>query len=167
LKIALIVAAARNNTIGRANKLPWHIPQDLKYFKAVTMGKPIIMGRKTYESIGKPLPGRTNIVITRQPQWSADGVLVVPNLQAAFALAEEVGATAATQADETVVIGGAEVYRESLPYAERIYLTKISDDVEGDAFFPELSSAWKVLEVTKGAADSALAYEFQILERTD
>lgn len=125
------------------------------------------MGRKTYESIGKPLLGRTNIVITRQQQWSADGVLTAPNLQAAIALAEAVGASEATRADEMVVIGGAEIYRESLPYAQRIYLTRIGADIEGDAFFPALTAEWRTLEVTKGTADSLLPYEFQILERAD
>src|SRR5690606_5173790 len=130
MKLALIVAAATNNVIGLNNQLPWHLPQDLKYFKATTLGKPIIMGRKTYESIGRPLPGRTNIVITRQQSWQAGaGVLVAHDINRALELARD--AVGADSGAEAMVIGGAEIYLSCLPQADRIYLTRIEKEVKG------------------------------------
>ena len=108
MKVALIVAVSENNVIGRDNQLPWHLPEDLQYFKSVTMGKPILMGRKTYDSIGRPLPGRANIVITRDPNWTAEGVIVVNSLE--DAMAEGAQACNATESDEIMVIGGAQIY---------------------------------------------------------
>jgi len=129
MKISLIVAVSRNGVIGRDNQLPWHLPEDLKYFKSVTMGKPILMGRKTYDSIGRPLPGRTNIVITRDPDWRADGVEVAGSLQGAMTLAEQ--ACASAGAEEIMVIGGEQIYRMTLPVADRLYLTQVDAEVEG------------------------------------
>ena len=136
MKCALIVAMAKNGTIGIDNKLPWYLPNDLKYFKKVTMGKPIIMGRKTYESIGKPLPGRTNIVITRNPDYQAEGIVVVNSLQQALDKAEDISFI--NGHDEVMVIGGAEIYNQGLKSAGRLYITHVHADVEGDAFFPEV-----------------------------
>jgi len=136
MKCALIVAMAKNRTIGIDNKLPWYLPNDLKYFKQVTMGKPIIMGRKTYESIGKPLPGRTNIVITRNPDYQAEGIVVVNSLQQALDKAEDISFI--NGHDEVMVIGGAEIYNQGLKSADRLYITHVHADVEGDAFFPEV-----------------------------
>ena len=136
MKLALIVAAAANNVIGCENRLPWHLPEDLKYFKATTMGKPIIMGRKTYDSIGRALPGRTNIVITRQQDWQAEGVLVAHDLDQAIELAEGVVTSADEGIDEAVVIGGAEIYRASIKRAQKINLTRIKKKFPGDAYFP-------------------------------
>lgn len=167
MKLALIVAAARNHAIGRDNQLPWHLPQDLKYFKSVTLGKPIIMGRKTFESIGRPLPGRTNVVVTRQLDWLAEGVQVAHTLKAAIALADGLPCDELT-GGELMVIGGAEIYRHALPLADRIYLTRVNVDVDGDAFFPELNEAqWHKISAVSGEATAPFDYEFQVWERVD
>ncbi|MBU2864236.1 dihydrofolate reductase [Reinekea forsetii] len=136
MKISLIWAMSENNVIGRDNKLPWHLPNDLKYFKRLTTGKPVIMGRKTYESIGRPLPNRTNIVITRDQGYQVDGVKVVNTLEAAIELAE---ANCLINAqDEVIVMGGAEIYKLALPSADRLYVTLVHAQVEGDAYFPDI-----------------------------
>jgi dihydrofolate reductase len=147
MKLSLIVAVSRNNVIGINNQLPWHLPEDLRYFKSVTMGKPIVMGRKTYDSIGRALPGRTNIVITRDEAWSAPGVEVAQTLERALKLAEQ--ACEAAGASEVMVIGGEQIYRMTIDFADRLYLTQVEAEVEGDAFFPEISSeAWHQVEVS-------------------
>ncbi|WP_299595030.1 dihydrofolate reductase [uncultured Microbulbifer sp.] len=139
--LAMIVAMARNRAIGRENTLPWRISGDLQFFKRTTMGKPIVMGRKTFESIGRPLPGRPNIVITRNPQWGADGVTVVSSLASALdAASRDAGRDGA---DEVMVIGGAEIYRQAMPLAGRLYVTEVDAEVEGDAFFPSLDASWQ------------------------
>ncbi|MGZ3688556.1 MAG: dihydrofolate reductase [Bdellovibrionota bacterium] len=130
MKISLIAAMTEERVIGRENRLPWQLPEDLKRFRAITSGSPIVMGRKTYESIGRPLPNRRNIVLTRQAGFSAAGVECVRSLAEAFALCEG--------AREIFVIGGAEIYTLALPEADRIYLTLIRKSFEGDAFFPAL-----------------------------
>lgn len=167
MKLALIVAAAANNVIGLENRLPWHLPQDLKYFKAKTNGKPIIMGRKTYESIGKPLPGRTNIVITRQPAWQApEGVLVAHGLEEAVALADLAAKQSDPPPDEAFVIGGAEIYRSSLMRADRVYLTRIHKNFAGDTYFPELSAKeWLKVSATDGEGGASEPHSFLIFER--
>lgn len=135
--IALIVAAADNNVIGINNEMPWHIPDDFKHFKTVTMGKPCIMGRKTFESIvaqlGKPLPGRTNIVVTRTPQ-TFDGAVVSASLELAIEAAEE------ENPDEIMIVGGAQIYAQALEQklVDKIYLTRVHQSPDGDAFFPAL-----------------------------
>jgi Dihydrofolate reductase len=165
VKLALIVAAAANNVIGCENRLPWHLSEDLKYFKTVTMGKPIIMGRKTYESIGRPLPGRTNIVVTRQLDWQGpEGVLVAHDLEGAKKLAEQVVAGGGNA--EIMVIGGAEVYRASINHAQKIYLTKIKKIFSGDAYFPELSpKEWLKVSEVEGDASSSEPHVFMVYER--
>ena len=167
MKLSLIVATANKNAIGRNNELPWHLPQDLKYFKSVTLGKPIIMGRKTFESIGKPLPGRTNIVVTRQKNWTVAGVLVAESVEQALEMANQLPSEQAKVIDEVMVIGGAEIYRHALPLADRVYLTKIDVDVEGaDAFFPELpDSQWKIVSDLSGDADANLQHRFLTLDK--
>ena len=166
MKLALIVAAAANNVIGCENRLPWHLPEDLKYFKATTMGKPIIMGRKTYDSIGRALPGRTNIVISRQQDWQAEGVLVAHDLDQAIELAEGVVTSADEGIDEAVVIGGAEIYRASIKRAQKIYLTRIKKNFPGDAYFPELSpQEWLKVSAIEGDAQSSEPHSFWVLER--
>ena len=165
MKLCLIVAVSRNGVIGLNNQLPWHLPEDLKYFKSVTMGKPIVMGRKTYDSIGRPLPGRTNIVITRDASWSAPGVEVAQTLEAAL----ELGATAckAAGAEEIMVIGGEQIYRMTLDSAERLYLTQVDAEVEGDAFFPEIDpKIWKQVSVQVPEKTDTHPYRFLILDRT-
>ncbi len=158
--ISMIAALSTNGVIGRDNKLPWHLPEDLKYFKKVTMGKSLLMGRKTYESIGRPLPGRTNIVLSRQQQFAAPGVIIVHSTEQALAEAGRTGAT------ELMVIGGEDVYRTMLPLARRLYLTRVDLKVEGDAFFPPLEPGqW--LEVSRhdvAANGDTCAYSFVVLE---
>ncbi|MCV6615564.1 MAG: type 3 dihydrofolate reductase [Cellvibrionaceae bacterium] len=163
MKLCLVVAAAQNNVIGVDNELPWHLPEDLKYFKRITMGKPIVMGRKTFESIGRPLPGRHNIVITRQHNWQREGVTVVHDVESAIA-----AAAAEPNQAELMVIGGAEIYRQALPLAERIYLTRVACELEGDAFFPELApQQWRQVACEQYAACERNPYDyaFCVLER--
>jgi dihydrofolate reductase len=129
MHISLVAAMAANRVIGKDGQMPWHLPQELQHFKAITMGKPIVMGRRTFESIGRPLPGRHNIVITRTPTGVDADVTLVTSVDDAIA--------AAGQADELMVIGGGEVYRQFLPIATSLYLTEIDLDIEGDTWFPE------------------------------
>jgi dihydrofolate reductase len=138
VKLSLIVAVAENGVIGKDNGLPWKISSDMKYFKETTMGKPIIMGRKTFQSIGKPLSGRVNIVITRDTSFAPEGVIVALSLEMAL----EVGMSMALVkgVDEVMVIGGAEIYKLCLPGADRLYLTRVHGDVSGDTTFPALNS---------------------------
>jgi len=155
-----MVAMAQNGVIGRDNSLPWRLPEDLKRFRAFTLGKPILMGRKTFESIGRPLPGRTNLVLTRDRSWSAPGVIVVHSVEDALAHA--------SSSNELVVIGGAEIYRLVLPFARRIYLTHVHADVPGDITFPEFDSTqWADVECSSQPADEEHAYPltFVTLER--
>lgn len=168
MRVSIIVAQASNRVIGRGNKLPWYLPEDLKYFKRVTRGKPIVMGRKTYESIGRPLPERTNIVITRNADWSANGVQVVHSLQAALELAEQ--QSYIDGGDEVVVIGGADIYAQALPLAQRIYLTQVHADLCGDAHFPALSHRqWHEVarEDFTAVEPNPYDYSFTVLERTE
>jgi dihydrofolate reductase len=164
--LAIIVAAARNGVIGRGNALPWHLPEDLKYFKRVTMGKPIVMGRKTFESIGRPLPGRTNVVISRNPHFTAKGIAVVDSLDAALALAADIALIDGV--DELVVIGGEQIYREALPRTQRLYLTEVHADVEGDAVLPPIRrEEWREISRERHGASGANPYDysFVVLER--
>ena len=159
-RIALIAAMAENGVIGRENRLPWRLPADLRRFKSVTMGKPVIMGRKTYESIGKPLPGRSNIVVTRDPDYRAPGCQVVHSLEQAL----EAGAGHT----EVMVIGGAELYRQALGRAQRMYLTLVRAEVEGDTLFPDIEpQQWRELERESHRADekNQYDYDFVILQR--
>ena len=168
MKLSLIVALAENRVIGVNNSLPWYLPNDLKYFKAVTMGKPIIMGRKTYESIGKPLPGRTNIVISRDPNFNADGCKCVDSLETAIELAEQI--TLIDGQDEAVVIGGEQIYRLALPLAQRLYLTRVAAEVTGDAWFPQIDeTAWHevVREDHSAEGPNPYDYSFVVLEPAD
>ena len=160
MKISFIVAKARNGVIGDNNQLPWRLPADLKHFKAVTLGKPVLMGRKTFESIGKPLPQRTNIVVTRDAAYQAEGCVVVHSIDAALAAAKD--------AEEVMVIGGAQFYEQLLPRAERIYLTEVHEDFAGDAVFPEFDAQqWQEVERRDFEPDekNAHAYSFLVLER--
>jgi dihydrofolate reductase len=166
LTLSIIVAAARNGVIGRNNALPWHLPEDLRYFKRVTMGKPVVMGRKTFEAIRRPLPGRTNIVISRQPGYRAEGLRVVASLEQALALAADIAVI--DGAEELMVIGGAEIYRAALPLAQRIYLTEVDAEVEGDAFLPLIDwSEWREISRQAFGADDGhpYPYSFVVYER--
>ncbi len=163
--IALIVARTRNGVIGRDNTMPWHLPEDLRYFRRVTMGKPVIMGRNTWESLGKPLPGRDNIVITRNPDYYADGATVVNDLETALLVADSFAS--ACGADEIMVIGGAQVYAEALPRVQRAYITEIDADIDGDAFFPPMAGQWSetAREAHAPCGKNPHPYSFVVLER--
>lgn len=159
--ISLIVAVSANGVIGRGGELPWHLSDDLKRFKQLTLGKPIVMGRKTFESIGRALPGRQNIVLTRQSEFAADDCDVVSSIDAAIAASGDAG--------EIVVIGGSEIYKLFLPLAERIYMTRVHIDVDGEVRFPELDEElWQETERENHDADDLNEYEFttSVLERT-
>jgi dihydrofolate reductase len=159
VKRSLVVAVARNGVIGRDNALPWRLPADLAHFKRVTMGHPIVMGRRTYESIGKPLPGRKNIVVTHNRSFRAPGCTVVGSLDEAW---REAG-----DADEVCVIGGTTLFAETLPLADVIHLTEVEADVEGDTFFPPFDRReWDQREVARHPADDRNAYSTRILELT-
>jgi len=159
MRRSLVVAVVRNGVIGRDNTLPWRLPDDFAHFKRVTMGHPVIMGRRTYESIGKPLPGRTNIVVTRQPGFRAPGCIVVRSLDDAWKAAER-----AEGADEACVVGGTSLFEESLPTADVIHLTEVEADVEGDTYFPPFDrSRWRETEVVRHLADARHEYPFRIV----
>ena len=162
MKRSMIVAMAENRVIGINNKLPWYLPNDLKYFKQVTMGKPIIMGRKTFESIGKPLPGRANIVITRNPDWQAEGVKVVHSLEQAYSLAEAIAEIDGQ--DELMIIGGDQIFQSSLADSDRIYLTKVHALVEGDTWFPEVNwQEWQELGREDYSAEGPNPYDYSFI----
>ena len=155
MRRTLVVAVARNGVIGNDGRLPWHLPDEIAYFKRVTMGHPIVMGRRTWDSIGKPLPGRKNIVVTRQRDFDAPGCTVVHSLDDAW--------KAAAGADEACVIGGTSLFEDSLPTADRIHYTEVEADVEGDTFFPPFDrSQWQARQVEHHAADARHAYPFTI-----
>ncbi|OYQ30150.1 diacylglycerol kinase [Sandarakinorhabdus cyanobacteriorum] len=163
LDVTIVVARAKNGIIGNKGALPWHLPADLKRFKAITVGKPVVMGRKTFESIGKPLPGRQNIVMTRDPAWTADGVTVVPNLAEAVAAA---GLDPRVRGD-LMIIGGAEIYALALPIATRIELTEVDAEPVGDTILPPFdASRWReVARVAHPAEGERPGFVFVTLER--
>lgn len=164
MQLSIIVAWAKGGVIGVDNKLPWHLPEDLRHFKSLTMGKPMIMGRKTYDSIGRPLPGRTSIVVTRQLGWHPEGVVVVHSVAEALVRAADF---LSADNKEVMVIGGADIYRQLLPEACRIYLTEVDIEVAGDAVFPQLQwSQWQVSDLEEGISESnGLGYRFKKLVR--
>ena len=156
MRRSLVVAMARSRVIGRDNALPWRLPADLAYFKQVTLGHPVVMGRRTYESIGKPLPGRHNIVVTHNRDFVAPGCTLVGSLGAAW--------QAAGDAEEVCVIGGSSIFAETLPLADRIHLTQIEAEVEGDTYFPWFDlSEWTEHEIARHPPDGRHAYPFRIL----
>jgi len=160
--ISIVVAASTNNVIGVDGELPWRISDDLKRFKALTMGKPIVMGRLTWESIGRPLPGRQNIVITRQAGFSADGCDVVASPAAAL--------SAAGDATEIMIIGGSQIYELFLPKSGRLYVTRVHTEIDGDAFFPAINEAdWELVDTeSHGLSDvNEFAFDFRTYERKD
>ncbi|MGX9461753.1 type 3 dihydrofolate reductase [Shewanella sp. A14] len=156
MRIAMIAAMANNRVIGKDNKMPWHLPEDLRHFKAITLSKPIVMGRKTFESIGRPLPGRLNIVISRNTEFSPEGVTCVTNYEDAIA--------AAGECEELVIIGGGQLYAQLLPKADVLYLTMIDLDTDGDTFFPDWDDGSWVLQNSETATnDNGLQYSFNTL----
>ena len=162
LPIALIVAAAANGVIGRGGRLPWRMPSDLRTFRRLTLGKPVIMGRRTFQSIGKPLDGRDNIVITRDVNFSSPGVLVANSIEAAIRIARS--CADARNATEIMIIGGAEIYAQALPLADRIYLTCIDANPDGDATFTDPDPAqWRLIEATPIPPDPRDEYTARLL----
>ncbi|TJZ50837.1 dihydrofolate reductase [Sphingobacterium olei] len=161
-KLTLIVAAAENNTIGKGNKMPWHLPNDFKYFKKNTLDHSIVMGRKTFESIGKALPERRNIVITHDLNYKAEDIDVANNLEEVL--------TYCRDEREIFIIGGAEIYRQTLPFAQKVLLTRVHTIVEGDAFFPELVPAsWKLVSSEAHQKDEkhAFDYSFEVYQKIE
>ena len=160
--LSLIVATSLNNAIGKGNAMLWHLPEDFKFFKNTTWGMPIIMGRKTFESIGKPLPGRTNIVVTNNKDWKVDGTETAINLVEAIQIAKQ------TNAKEVFITGGGEIYKQSMPLANKIYRTVVNTEIDGDTFFPEIDKTiWQKTFEKNVLADEKNKYDmsFQTWER--
>lgn len=166
VRVGLIVAMASNRVIGRGAELPWHLPDDLKHFRELTMGKPIVMGRLTWDSIGRPLPGRTSIVVSRQPGLRIDGAEVREDLTSALSRAREIAQRDGVS--EVMVIGGAQIYALALGQAERIYLTEVLSEVDGDIRFPEIDpDQWDAVESGEVLEDasSGLRFRYRVLQR--
>ena len=159
MRISAICAMSENHVIGKNNQLPWHLPADLAHFKKITWGKPILMGRKTYESIGRPLPGRCNVIITSNNDYQAAGCIIVHSIEQALEATKE--------NDEIFIIGGALLYQKTLPLIQRLYVTLIHQHIEGDTFFPELKQEeWQEVERMDHDADSnSFSYSFIVLDR--
>ncbi len=153
--ISIIVAADENNVIGKDNDLIWHLPDDLKYFKNLTTGHTIIMGRRTYESIGRPLPNRTTIIITRDVSFKAEGCIIVHSLEDALKNTSD--------KDESFIVGGEQIYKLGLPFTDRVYLTRVHHAFDGDRAFPELDSNWKEVAQQKHETDEKHAYPFTFI----
>ncbi|RCW52395.1 dihydrofolate reductase [Halanaerobium sp. ST460_2HS_T2] len=154
MSLSIIAAMDQNYLIGKNNEIPWNLPEDLKYFKEITMGAPIIMGRKTFESIGFPLPGRRNIILTRNKDYSADGCEIIHSL-------EEILTMFLESKEEAFIIGGAEIYNFFLPYSEKLYLTIIEHEFSGDTYFPEIDwRNWDKIKEKKGIKDSKNPYQY-------
>lgn len=157
--ISLIAAMDRNRLIGNDNQLPWHLPADFAWFRSVTMGKPVIMGRKTFDSIGKPLPGRTNIIVSRDPALEIEGATCVTDLESAI--------SAVSGVDEIMIIGGSSIYQLAMPMVDRMYLTHVMAEFEGDAWFPPMPAQWQKIRSDMRPADDKNAYdcEFAVYEK--
>jgi dihydrofolate reductase len=162
MRLAIIVAVADNGAIGKDNALLWKLPEDMRHFKQVTMGKPIIMGRKTFESIGKALPGRTNIVITRNGAFTAEGVRCVSSLEEALQVAAQT--VSMEPAEEAVVIGGSEIYQAALPLADRLYITEVHANVEGDTVLPRVEwDDWREVRRERHVAQTPNPYDYSFV----
>jgi len=166
IPIAMIAGVARNDVIGANGEIPWKIPSDMGYFKRTTMGKPIVMGRKQYETVGRPLPGRSNIVVTRKPDYQPEGVIVVHSLEAGLEKAREIAASEG--ATEVMVIGGGDIYAPAFPLADRLYISHVDLAPEGDVLFPRIDAAvWRVIDEPEVPAldkDSA-SFRVRVYER--
>ncbi|MCR8842784.1 dihydrofolate reductase [Paenibacillus sp. SC116] len=159
MSINMIWAMDRNNLIGRDNALPWHLPNDMKYFRRVTSGKTVVMGRKTYDSIGRPLPNRRNLVLTRNAKWSAEGAETITDLEVVLKLAEQ---------EEVMIMGGAEIYHLFMPHADRLLITFIDAEYEGTDYFPNFEQTdWLLVEETEGTVDekNPVPHRFSVYER--
>ena len=160
--LSIIVAASENNVIGIHNHLPWHLPVDMKYFKDTTMGKPIVMGRKSFEELGRVLPGRPNIMITRQADFKKEGLIVVPSLEAGIEKAKTFNT------EEIFITGGGEIFKIALPMVDRVYITRVHATVEGDTYFPAFNTeGWKLIKNERHEKDEKHAYAltFEVWER--
>lgn len=160
MKVTMVVAASTNNVIGRQGSLPWRLPEDMQRFRRLTMGKPVVMGRRTFEAIGKALPGRRNVIISRQPGLRIEGCEVAMSPEAALSLARD--------AAEVMIIGGGHIYRALLPQADRIEMTRVHVHVDGDTFFPQLSAdEWEVTSAEEHPADESrpVGFTFETVER--
>lgn len=157
----LLVAAGLNNEIGIENKMPWHLPRDLKFFKETTKGHPVVMGRKTYEAIGKPLPDRTNIVISGRDNWFEEGILIVPTIKEALKFAAKID-------PEVYIIGGGQIFEQTMPVADRLLLTRVHHSFPADVYFPVIDEkVWRLVEERPEPADELNAFDvvFQVWER--
>jgi len=166
MRISMIVAVGENGAIGKDNKMLWHIPEDFKYFKATTMGKPMIMGRKTFDSIGRPLPGRLTIVVTRDENWSADGVVVVHDLDDALKTAQQDAVEKGV--DEVMIVGGSQIYAQAMDQTDRIYYTEVHQAYDHDASFPSLDkNVWQEVsrEDHQGSTPDMPDYSFVVFDR--
>lgn len=166
IDVSLVVAMASNRVIGRGSELPWHLPDDLRHFRELTMGKPIVMGRLTWDSIGRPLPGRTSIVVSRNSGLAIDGAETCTDLPAALRVAQDIAERDGVT--EIMIIGGAQIYAAALEFAQRIYLTEVLSEIEGDIFFPGLDpDQWETVEVgdTREDTASGLQYRYSVLQR--
>ncbi len=162
MTISCIVAVAKNNVIGKDNDIPWYLPADLKYFKKTTINHHIIMGRNCYESIGKPLPKRTNVILTRDPYYIVSSTVIAHSIEEALSIALENGE------GEAFIIGGGEIYRQSVPYWDKLYLTEVDLEVDGDVFFPEIDfTEWNLISEEKHAKDTKNEhdYTFKVYEK--
>lgn len=155
--ISLIVAHDKNRVIGYENEMPWHLPGDLQYFKEMTMGKPVVMGRKTFESIGRPLPGRRNIVITRNADYTAEGIETAPSLEAALALVRG--------AEEVMVIGGEQIFTQALPLAQKLYITLIDNEFVGDTYFPDYPGWTRTKTGEPNVAKEGFTFTYCVFEK--
>lgn len=152
--ITIVVAMGRNNAIGKDNKMLWHLPEDLKHFKNLTLGHPIIMGRKTYESIGRPLPGRTNIVVSRKENWFEEGILIVPSLKEAIKHSKKIS-------DQTYIIGGGNIYEQTIDLVDRLEVTVVDATIDADAFFPKINTkVWKEVKKDCHQKDEKHLYDY-------
>jgi dihydrofolate reductase len=160
--ISLVVAASTNNVIGKNNQLLWSLPNDMKFFKNTTWAMPVLMGRKTFESLGKPLPGRLNVVITRQKDWKPEGVTIVHSLN------DAIKAASAADYKEAFIIGGGEIFKESMTLADKIYMTRVDAELDGDAFFPVIDKTqWQLISEDSRTADAkhVYSYHFQLWQK--
>ena len=170
MQINLIWAQARNRVIGNKGNMPWHLPEDLAHLKRMTLGCPVVMGRKTWDSIPprfRPLPGRTNVVISRQVDWRADGALPANNLLEALLICEHLSVILENSPEQVWVIGGAQIYEQALPFAKRIVVTEIDADFDGDAFAPELGPDWLETAREQHTSKTGLAFSFVTYVRTE
>lgn len=169
MKVSMIAAIGRNRELGKDNKIPWSIPEDSKWFREKTAGHVVIMGRKTYESIGQPLPKRFNIIVTRDPKYIVQGAVVVHSLDEAIQLGKEKEpsvADAYAKEPEVFIMGGAQIYQEGLPYADRLYITKIDQEFDADAFFPQYPDFENIISEKRGQSGE-YTYSFLVLDRSN